>query len=171
MKWHTPQTVIALMALAFLLGSVIPLGNWWRDQLTPPRLAAQGRGPINPPPPTVLLPGADTDVGPQVVYSEESGQSSAGNGFLAVTGSYGVGTSVLYLVDTYNRQLVVYEARGGSAEQRRIVLVGARKIDLDLQLEKYNDRSEYPYRRLKSMFDKRKEPAPEASTEPGRDRR
>ena len=77
------------------------------------------------------------------------------NGFLAVTGSYGVGTSVLYLVDTEKRQLAVYEARGGSAAQRRVVLVGARKIDLDLELEGYNDRSEYPYRRLRGLFDKR----------------
>ena len=72
-----------------------------------------------------------------------------------MTGSYGMGTSVLYLVDTVNRQLAVYEARGGSAEQRRIVLVGARRIDLDLQLEGYNDRSECEYGQLEELFQKR----------------
>jgi hypothetical protein len=90
---------------------------------------------------------------PPLVYGEESsGSATSNNGFLAVTGSYGVGTSVLYLVDTVNRQLAVYEARGGSAEQRRIVLVGARRIDLDLQLRSYNDRSEYEYDRLEKLF-------------------
>src|SRR5262249_46294772 len=91
-------------------------------------------------------------------------QSSAGNGFLAVTGSYGVGTSVLYLVDTVNRQLAVYEARGGSAEQRRIVFVGARKIDLDLQIEAYNDRSEYEHPRLRGLFQKRDSKDPDVTT-------
>ena len=47
-----------------------------------------------------------------------------------MTGSYGVGTSVLYLIDTEKKQLLVYEARGGSQSMRRIVLVGARRIDL-----------------------------------------
>ena len=118
-------------------------------------LEAQGRGPTNPPPRTDPDPTPPAAEQP-LVYTEDSGHgSSSTNGFLAVTGSYGVGTSVVYVIDTVNRQLAVYEARGGSAEQRRIVLVGARKIDLDLQLEGYNDRSEYEYRQLKDVFSKR----------------
>jgi hypothetical protein len=35
------------------------------------------------------------------------------------------------------------------------LFVGARKIDLDLQLEAYNDRSEYEYRRLRKLFEHR----------------
>jgi hypothetical protein len=144
-----------------------------------PELAAQGaRGPVNAPPPSPLptppiaIPPGGTVPPPAaapIVYSEESGQAAVGNGFLAVTGSYGVGTSVLYLVDTKSRQLAVYEARGGSAEQRRIVFVGARKIDLDLQLEAYNDRSEYEYRRLRKLFENRDSKDPDVSTglEPG----
>ena len=115
-------------------------------------LDAQGRGPANPPPPSTEPTPAPAA---PVVYPEEGGQSASNNGFLAVTGSYGVGTSVVYLFDTVHRQLAVYEARGGSAEQRRLVLVGARKIDLDLQLEGYNDRSEYEYGKLKEVFAKR----------------
>ena len=104
-----------------------------------------------------------------VVYVEDSGSSAAaGNGFLAVTGSYGVGTSVLYLIDAKNRQLAVYEARGGSPDMRRIVFVGARKIDLDLQIEGYNDRSEFEYRRLRGLFEKRDAKDPNApATLPG----
>lgn len=117
-----------------------------------PGVEAQGRGPVNPPP---ASPEPAPAPAAPVVYAEEAGQSASANGFLAVTGSYGVGTSVVYLFDTVNRQLAVYEARGGSAEQRRVALVGARKIDLDLQLEGYNDRSEYEYRKLKEVFERR----------------
>ena len=134
----------------FLLGLLVQRGGD-SDAAT---LGAQGRGPINAPPAPTTQP-VEPDQPAPIVYSEEGGSSSANNGFIAVTGSYGVGTSVLYLVDTVNRQLAVYEARGGSAAQRRIVLVGARRIDLDLRLPSYNDRSEYEYDDLKKLFDRR----------------
>lgn len=146
-SWQQSLLLGAGFGLSFLAGQFVA------DQKTPTFAAAQGRGPVNPPPgPTD--PGAATNE-PELVYSEESGQSASGNGFVAVTGSYGIGTSVLYLLDTVNKQLAVYEARGGSAEQRRIVLVGARRIDLDLQLQGYNDRSEYEYDKLEDLFAKR----------------
>ena len=87
--------------------------------------------------------------------------SASANGLIAVTGSYGVGTSVLYLIDTERRQLAVYEARGGSEGSRRIYLVGARRIDLDLQLEGYNDESEWQYGDLQRMFQQRGGVAPD----------
>lgn len=148
---------------AFLAGRLVTLA----DRAGPDLLQAQGRGPVNPPP-TTTPPPEPTTAAP-VVYGEDAGQSASANGFLAVTGSYGVGTSVVYLIDTVNRQLAVYEARGGSAEQRRVVLVGARRIDLDLQLEGYNDRSEYEYRQLKEVFEKRggKEHEPRTGLETG----
>ncbi|HEB51693.1 MAG TPA: hypothetical protein ENI87_00405 [bacterium] len=130
---------------AFLLGQCFPR----------PAVDAQGRGPVNPPPAPGPVVGGERPTEQPIVYTEEGGSSAAANGFLAVTGSYGVGTSVLYLVDTEHRQLAVYEARGGSAEQRRVVLVGARRIDLDLQLHGYNDRSEYEYEDLERLFRKR----------------
>jgi hypothetical protein len=139
-------------SIAFGLGAAFVLGQWCAH---PGVLEAQGRSPTNPPPADPRPLPDEEAPGQPVVYAEEGGHTSSGNGFVAVTGSYGVGTSVLYLVDTVNRQLAVYEARGGSTEQRRIVLVGARKLDLDLKLEGYNDRSEYDYRRLKDVFDKR----------------
>jgi hypothetical protein len=151
-SWHHPFLLGAGFGVAFLCGQLLTSGASRTDQLQ-----AQGRGPTNPPP-APTQPGIgepDPTQPPAVVYSEESGSAASTNGFVAVTGSYGVGTSVLYLVDTVNRQLAVYEARGGSTEQRRIVLVGARKIDLDLQLQGYNDRSEYEYKRLQELFEKR----------------
>ncbi len=140
-SWQQTVLLGAGFGVAFLLGQAVP------------NLAsAQGRGPVNPP--TAAPETVPPETQPKFVYSEESGQSASGNGFVAVTGSYGIGTSVLYLLDTVNRQLAVYEARGGSTEQRRVVLVGARRIDLDLQLRGYNDRSEYEYEQLENLFQK-----------------
>jgi len=164
------------------LGTAFLLGQWscrasFAAGADAAWMNAQGRGPTNPPPVREPVAGGNepADPGqPNVVYSEESGgASSSANGFVAVTGSYGVGTSVLYLIDTVNRQLAVYEARGGSTEQRRVVLVGARRIDLDLQLESYNDRSEYEYDRLKDVFQKRDRNGPEPKTglEPDKNRK
>jgi hypothetical protein len=146
-SWSQSLLLGAGFGATFLLGQLVP--NVLGPRAT---LQAQGRGPVNPAPAPTAPP---ENKQPEVVYHEEGGQSASSNGFVAVSGSYGVGTSVLYLVDTVNRQLAVYEARGGSAEQRRVVFVGARRIDLDLQLHAYNDRSEYDHERLQELFDKR----------------
>ncbi len=116
----------------------------------------QDRQPPPPPPgsrrPTPPTVEAKTAPAP-LVYGGDSGSAASANGILAVTGSYGVGTSVLYLIDTNTKQLAVYEARGGSPNSRRLFLVGARRIDLDLQLEGYNDESEFSYQALKREFE------------------
>ena len=87
-------------------------------------------------------------------YESGSGSSAQGDGLIAVTGSYGVGTSVIYVIDTRAKQLAVYEARGGSKGGRRLYLVGARRIDLDLKLEGFHDESEYSYQKLREQFEK-----------------
>lgn len=148
----SPLLLGAGFGIAFLLGQLTPA--LFGAPAGALQLEAQGRGPVNPPPAPAPSPGTEA-AAPALVYTEDNGHTaSSNNGFLAVTGSYGLGTSVLYLVDTVSRQLAVYEARGGSAEQRRIVLVGARRIDLDLQLRDYNDRSEYDHRDLELLFQK-----------------
>lgn len=144
--WHN------LFALGAGFGAMFLLGQWL-PRPEPQAVHAQGRAPVNPPPPEPTV--TEARGAPEVVYTEGGGSSGSANGFVAVTGSYGVGTSVLYVLDTAGRQLAVYEARGGSTEQRRLVLVGARKIDLDLQIESYNDRSEFDYPKLKKLFEKR----------------
>ncbi|MBL8734002.1 MAG: hypothetical protein JNN13_16640 [Planctomycetes bacterium] len=148
-SWSQPLLLGVGFGATFLLGHHLP------GLLRGPAVEAQGRGPVNPAPAPITAPQETPEAAPPIVYSEEGGQSASGNGFIAVTGSYGVGTSVLYLIDTQNRQLAVYEARGGSSEQRRVMLVGARRIDLDLQLHAYNDRSEYEYDELQELFQKR----------------
>ena len=100
--WQQTLLLGAGFGVAFLLG-----------QTMPNLLSAQGRGPVNAPP--VPTPGTEPppSAEPPLVYAEEGGHAASANGFVAVTGSYGVGTSVLYLIDTNSRQLAVYEARGG----------------------------------------------------------
>jgi len=172
-QWQSTVLVGLMMSGSFLLGQWLQLGQSHAQAASnsfdgaAPTFAgnvlhAQGRGPSNPPPvqPQPTRPVAAAPV----VYPEDSGQASSANGFLAVTGSYGVGTSVLYVIDTVNRQLAVYEARGGGPDMRRIVLVGARKMDLDLMLEGYNDRSEYDYRKLRTVFEKRGSRDPDVTT-------
>jgi hypothetical protein len=122
----------------------------------PEVLAAQDRGPVRPQPSKPKE--KETTTAPPLVYGESSGSSAAGNGLIAVTGSYGVGTSVLYVIDTQTRQMAVYEARGGSPDASRLFMVGARRIDLDLQLEGYNDLSEYDYPSLRRKFEDRDKP-------------
>jgi hypothetical protein len=82
----------------------------------------------------------------------------AGNGMIAVTGIDLTGSSVLYLVDTNAKQLAVYQASGGSDSMQGVKLVGARKIDLDLQLEGLNDKSQYSYEDLEKRFQENARP-------------
>ena len=134
----------------FLVGSLMTAAFFFGRGSNP--VEAQGRGPTpkTKAPATVTI----TAERPPLVYeSSTGGASSSSNGFIAVTGSYGVGTSVLYVIDTHKQQLAVYEARGGSKSMRRLVLVGARRIDLDLEIEGYNDESEYDYAALRKRVE------------------
>ncbi len=69
-----------------------------------------------------------------------SGDSN--NRMIAVTGNDITGQSVLYLVDTIDKQLAVYQASGGAPGTQNVKLVGARNISLDLKLDGLNDRTE-----------------------------
>ena len=73
----------------------------------------------------------------------------------AATGIDVTGSSVLYLVDTERRQLAVYQAQGGTKSTMNVRFVGARNIDLDLQVNGYNDKSEYSYSELAKEFAKK----------------
>lgn len=71
---------------------------------------------------------------------------------IAVTGMDMTGSSVLYLIDTEKKQLAVYQANGGGEPTQSLRLVGARRIDLDLQIEGFNDKSQYSYEELQKRF-------------------
>jgi len=95
-----------------------------------------------------------TGVVTQALPMTPSGATAdSNNRMIAVTGIDVTGTSILYLVDTVNFRLAVYQASGGSASTQGIKLVGARRIDLDLQLDGLNDKSDYPYKKLRQMFE------------------
>lgn len=84
-----------------------------------------------------------------------AGGTADSNGrMIAVTGMDITGQSILFLVDTQTQQMAVYQAVGGSRNSRKLYLVGARRIDFDLQLRGYNDESEYSWRDFSGMFDR-----------------
>ena len=78
--------------------------------------------------------------------------SDSNGSMIAVTGVDLTGSSVLYLIDTEAKQLACYQATGGSSSTQGVKLVGARRIDLDLQLHGFKDKSEYTYRELEEQF-------------------
>jgi hypothetical protein len=80
------------------------------------------------------------------------GTSDSNGTMIAVTGIDVTGSSILYLIDTKGRHIAVYQANGGTESTQGLKLVGARRIDLDLELEGYFDKSEYPYRELQKKF-------------------
>ena len=86
---------------------------------------------------------------PAIATSDSNAQ------MIAVTGMDLTGSSVLYLIDTQNRQLAVYQANGGSESTQGLKLVGARRIDLDLKLYGFNDKSEYSFEELEKRFAER----------------
>ncbi len=93
------------------------------------------------------------EIGKQAVPFLPGYATADSNGsMIAVTGLDITGGSILYLVDTESRQLAVYQATGGTASTMGIKLVGARNIDLDLQVDGYNDKSEYTYKELAEQF-------------------
>src|SRR5262245_37553305 len=83
------------------------------------------------------------------------GNADSNNRMIAVTGMDITGASILYLVDTVDYRLAVYQASGGSESTQGVKLVGARRIDLDLQLDGLNDKSQYSYKKLREEFQKK----------------
>ncbi|MAF67062.1 MAG: hypothetical protein CMJ84_15570 [Planctomycetes bacterium] len=114
-------------------------------------LAAHGaprpRGPLagqDPP---------DSQLPPTQAPMMSSGSTADSNGrMIAVTGIDLTGSSILYLIDTVDPHLAIYQATGGSSSTQGVRLVGARKIDLDLRLDGFNDKSQYTYEDLERQF-------------------
>jgi hypothetical protein len=89
---------------------------------------------------------------PAVPSFPAMGNANSNNTMIAVTGIDLTGSAVLFLVDTVNRQMAVYQAMGGSESTQGIKLIAARRIDLDLQLYGFNDKSEYSFEELQKKF-------------------
>lgn len=68
--------------------------------------------------------------------------------FLMTTGTAAHGGALLFVLNTRTRTLNVYEAEGGSRATRGVTFVASRKIERDLYVTGYNDKSEYSYQDL-----------------------
>ena len=75
--------------------------------------------------------------------------------YMAVTGPYQEGVSLLYVIDQVTNRLAVYEARGGGPNSRNLVHVGSRNIRLDTAIDAFNDESEYSFKELEKLLQKR----------------
>ena len=85
----------------------------------------------------VCLGGPRAEAQRPTSYGGGGGGGDSARDLIAVTGSYGSGASVLYLVDTKTRHLAVYKTENG----RKLEFVAARNLEYDLKLEALNDES------------------------------
>ena len=85
-------------------------------------------------------------------FSGGYGTADSNDRMIAVTGVDVTGGSLLYVIDTETRRLSVYQATGGTSSTSNVKWVGARNIDLDLQVDGWNDESQLSYRDLESQF-------------------
>ncbi len=81
--------------------------------------------------------------------------ADSGHRYVAVTGPYQEGVSLLYVLDQVTQHLAVYEARGGAPNSHEVNLVAVRNISLDTLLPAYNDESDYTWQELREEFERR----------------
>lgn len=86
------------------------------------------------------------------------GTADSNDRMIAVTGVDVTGSSVLYIVDTLEKRLSVYQADGGSRSTAGIRWVGARNIGLDFAVDGWNDHSEVSYKDLRAQLETRAAP-------------
>jgi hypothetical protein len=72
-----------------------------------------------------------------------SGGADKERGPLLVTSTIGATSAFLFVIDPQTRNLATYEATPG--ENGGLKLLGARKIEHDLELAKFRDLSEFSY--------------------------
>ncbi|MDP7062222.1 MAG: hypothetical protein QF489_04715 [Planctomycetota bacterium] len=101
---------------------------------------------------------------PKTVQAQSA---DGGRRYVAVTGNYMEGVSLLYVLDQETQHLAVYEARGGASNSHRVQFVGARNIELDMQLDGYNDESDLTHQELEKEFLKSGIPVDQDGTKAG----
>ena len=105
---------------------------------------------------SVLVPRGEPrqDQEPVPVLNPPAYATSDSNGrMIAVTGIDVTGTSVLYVIDTVDKRLSIYQADGGGKSTAGVRWVGARNIGYDFEVDGWNDRSEVSYKELRSRFE------------------
>jgi len=96
--------------------------------------------------------------------STAQGAVNSNNRFIAATGGVGSGMSVLWVVDTETKRVLVY---GTNSLGKDIELRAARNIEWDTKLEYLNDDSQWKVEDLQNLAEKRaKAAAPPKEKEP-----
>lgn len=96
---------------------------------------------------------------PDEAVAQQAGGSYGGNTvgsnnrMIAATGSVGSGMSVLWLIDTESKRLLVY---GTNSLGKNVELRAARNITWDLGLDWLNDDSQYRPEDLQKLAEKRR---------------
>lgn len=110
-----------------------------------------------------LLGRVDPAEAQQAGSSYGGGTVSANQKMIAATGSVGSGMSVLWLVDTEKRRLLVY---GTNSLGKNVELRAARNIEWDFRLEEYHDDSQYKAEDLARLAEKQRRPDPKPEAAP-----
>jgi len=84
-----------------------------------------------------------------VGFAGRSTPDRDGHGDLLISSTIGGASAFLFVVDPVTRNLAVYEAMPGESGGLR--LLGARKIEQDLELKKFRDLSAYSAEELQRM--------------------
>jgi hypothetical protein len=79
-----------------------------------------------------------------------SGTADSNGRMIAVTGEYGNGTTVLWLVDTEERRISAYRSRDGKS----IEWIGARHVEWDFKVEGYHDESALSAEKLRREWER-----------------
>ena len=82
-------------------------------------------------------------------FAGRSTPESSSHGELLISSTIGGASAFLFVVDPATRNLAVYEAMPGDSGGLR--LLGARKIEQDLELKKFRDLSAYSAEELQKM--------------------
>ena len=89
----------------------------------------------------------------QGTSSNVGGTVNSNNRFIAATGSVGSGMSVLWVVDTETKRVLVY---GTNSMGKNIELRAARNIEWDTKLDYLNDDSQWKVEDLQALAEKRR---------------
>lgn len=82
------------------------------------------------------------------VSAQEGAPPAAAPEYLMQTQSLANGGALLFVLNTEAKVLSVYEAQGGLKATRGVTFVASRKIERDVYVSSYFDRSEYSYQEL-----------------------
>lgn len=104
---------------------------------------------------SVLVPTVEPQQDPPTpTFQPPAYATSDSNGrMIAVTGIDVTGTSVLYVIDTIDKRLSIYQADGGGKSTAGVRWIGARNIGYDFEVDGWNDRSEVSYKELRGRFE------------------